>query len=85
MTAVRSGKTIEDDILSEPLPISRETTRFKKLDKDRKAVLKAFIVEVVTEYWQENRQIPYAESLSKIKKYIINPYLPQNRREMNQM
>ena len=54
--------------------MSRETTRFKKLDKEGKAVLKAFISEVVTEYWQENRQIPFAESFSELKKYIIGTY-----------
>lgn len=74
MSAMRSGKTIGDDVLPEPLPASRETTRFKKLDKDGKAVLKAFIVDVVTEYWQENRQIPFAESFSELKRYIIETY-----------
>lgn len=74
MSAMRSGKTIVDDVLPEPLPASRETTRFKKLDKDGKAILKAFIVDVVTEYWQENRQIPFAESFSKLKRYIIETY-----------
>lgn len=39
MSAMRSGKTKEDDVLPEPLPASRETTRFKKLDKDGKAIL----------------------------------------------
>ena len=73
MSAMRSGKNPED-ILPEPLPVSRETTRFKKLDKEGKAVLKAFISEVVTEYWQENRQIPFAESFSELKKYIIGTY-----------
>lgn len=37
-------------------------------------MLKAFIIETVTEYWQENRQIPFSESLSKLKKYIIDTY-----------
>ena len=73
MSAMRSGKNPED-ILPEPLPVSRETTRFKKLDKEGKAVLKAFITESVTEYWQENRQIPFAESFSELKKYIIGTY-----------
>ena len=37
-------------------------------------VLKAFITESVTEYWQENRQILFAESFSELKKYIIGTY-----------
>ena len=65
MSAMRSGKNPED-ILPEPLPVSRETTRFKKLDKEGKAVLKAFISEMVTEYWHE--------SFSELKKYIIGTY-----------
>lgn len=74
MSTMRSGKTIPDDALPEPLPVSRETTRFKKLDKEGKAVLKAFIVDAATEYWQKNRQIPFAESLSELKRYIIENY-----------
>lgn len=73
MSAMRNGKN-PVNILPEPLPASRETTRFKKLGKEEKAVLKAFIAEVVTEYWQENRQIPFAESLSELKKYIIGTF-----------
>ena len=73
MSAMHSGKNPED-ILPEPLPVSRETTRFKKLDKEEKAVLKAFITEAVTEYWQENRQIPFSDSFSELKKYIIGTY-----------
>lgn len=60
--------------MPEPLPVSRETTRFKKLDKEKKAVLKAFVTEATTGYWQENRQIPFAESFSELKKYIIGTY-----------
>ena len=70
---MRNGKNPED-ILPEPLPVSRETTRFKKLDKEEKAVLKAFVTEAATGYWQENRQIPFAESFSELKKYIIGTY-----------
>lgn len=73
MSSTRDGKNPED-ILPEPLLVSRETTRFKKLDKERKAVLKAFITEAVTGYWQGNRQIPFADSFSELKKYIIETY-----------
>ena len=73
MSAMRSGKNPED-IFPEPLPVNRETIRFNKLGKEEKAVLKAFITEVTTEYWQENRQIPFADSFSELKKYIIETY-----------
>lgn len=68
----KNGKDI--DTIPTPVLMSRETTRFKKLDKDDKAILKSLIIDVVTEYWQENRQIPFAESLSEIKRYIIATY-----------
>ena len=73
MSAMRSGKNPED-IFPEPLPVNRETIRFNKLGKEEKAVLKAFITEATTEYWQENRQIPFADSFSELKKYIIGTY-----------
>lgn len=66
MSAMRSGKNPED-IFPEPLPVNRETIRFNKLGKEEKAVLKAFITEATTEYWQENRQIPFADSFSELK------------------
>lgn len=74
MSIMRSGKTIEDDVLTESLPVNRETTRFKKLDKDGKDILKAIIIDVATEYWQENRQIPFAESFSRLKRCVIETY-----------
>lgn len=73
MSALRSGKKPED-ILSEPMPTARETTRFKNLDKDEKSVLKELVTDVVTEYWQEHRQIPHSESFSVLRKHIIETY-----------
>ena len=70
---MRNGNNPED-IFPEPLPVNRETIRFKKLGKEEKAVLKAFITEATTEYWQKNRQIPFADSFSELKKYIIGTY-----------
>lgn len=48
--------------------------RIESYGEEEKAVLKAFITEVTTEYWQENRQIPFADSFSELKKYIIGTY-----------
>lgn len=73
MSAMRSGNNMTD-ILPESLPEVKETTRFKKLDKEEKAILKAFITDAVTEYWQENRQIPFGESFSGLKKDIVETY-----------
>lgn len=48
--------------------------RIESYGKEEKAVLKAFITEATTEYRQENRQIPFADSFSELKKYIIGTY-----------
>lgn len=60
--------------MPDPMPIARETTRFKNLDKDGKALLKGLATDAVTEYWLEHRQIPCAESFSKLRKHIIETY-----------
>lgn len=52
-----------------------EKKSFKKLGRDEKAVIKDFIVDAVTTYWQEKRQIPVGESLAAIRKTLIGLYL----------
>lgn len=52
-----------------------EKKSFKKLGRDEKAVIKDFIVETVTAYWHEKRQIPVGESLAAIRKTLIGLYL----------
>ncbi len=41
--------------------------RIESYGEEEKAVLKAFITEATTEYRQENRQIPFADSFSELK------------------
>lgn len=48
MSAMKNGHETDIDTLPEPLPASRETVCFKKLNKDDKAVLKTSIIETVT-------------------------------------
>lgn len=59
------------------MPILIERKNFKKLDKDEKIILKDFIVDAVTTYWNEKRQIPMGESLSAIKKTLVTLYLEE--------
>lgn len=57
--------------------IPAEKKSFKKLDRDEKAVIKDFIVDAVTAYWQEKRQIPVGESLAAIRNTLIRLYLEE--------
>ena len=56
------------------LPVLIERKNFKKLDKDEKTIIKDFIVDTVTVYWKEKRQIPVGESLAVIKKTLVQLY-----------
>ena len=56
-----------------------EKKSFKKLDRDEKAVIKDFIVDAVTTYWHEKRQIPVGESLAAIRKTLAQLYLEEYR------
>lgn len=57
------------------MPIFCEDKSFKKLDKNEKSVLKMLTNDIVQEYWIENRQIPFSESLSEVRKRIIRLYM----------
>lgn len=58
-------------------PMIAERKSFKKLDKDEKAVIRDFIVDAVTAYWQEKRQIPVGESLAAIRRTLTGLYLEE--------
>ena len=51
-----------------------ERRSLKKLNPKEKTILKDLIFDVVREYWQEKRQIPFGGDLSDIKKHIIRTY-----------
>ena len=57
------------------MPICYEDKSFKKLDKNEKTALKILVCDIVQEYWIENRQIPFSESLSEVRKRIIRLYM----------
>lgn len=57
------------------MPVFYEDKSFKKLDKNEKTALKILISDVVQEYWIENRQIPFSETLSEVRKRIIRLFM----------
>ena len=59
------------DIMPYNEPPISEQIRFKKLGKEMKSEFKWLVSSVVIEYWQENRQIPFGEEMSKLRTLAI--------------
>ena len=57
---------------SEP-PIT-EQTRFKKLGKAMKAEFKWLAASVTVEYWEDKRQIPFGEEMSKLRIRLLRMF-----------
>lgn len=76
MSAIKKGKTMEDDLPDLVLE-NRETTRFKKLNKEQKADFKSLAVSVTIEYWREKRQIPFGENMTDIRKKLIEAFIEE--------
>ena len=57
---------------SEP-PIT-EQTRFKKLGKEMKAEFKWLAASVTVEYWEDKRQIPFGEDMSKLRIRLLRMF-----------
>ena len=51
-----------------------EQIRFKKLGKEMKSEFKWLVSSVVIEYWQENRQIPFGEEMSKLRTRLLRMF-----------
>lgn len=51
-----------------------EQTRFKKLSKEMKTEFKWLVSSVVIEYWQENRQIPFGDEMSKFRTRLMRMF-----------
>lgn len=75
-----SGMYDPDDIDYMPdVPMPVERKNFKKLDRDEKTILRELIVDAVTAYWNEKRQIPVGESLAALKRTLVALYLEEYR------
>lgn len=57
---------------SEP-PIT-EQTRFMKLGKEMKAEFKWLAASVTVEYWEDKRQIPFGEEMSKLRIRLLRMF-----------
>lgn len=57
---------------SEP-PIT-EQTRFKKFGKEMKAEFKWLAASVTVEYWEDKRQIPFGEEMSKLRIRLLRMF-----------
>ena len=57
---------------SEP-PIT-EQTRFKKLGKEMKAEFNWLAASVTVEYWEDKRQIPFGEEMSKLRIRLLRMF-----------
>ena len=55
-------------------PPVTEQTRFKKLHKEMKAELKWLAASITIEYWQENRQIPFGEEMTKLRIRLLRMF-----------
>lgn len=58
-------------------PVVPERKKYKKLCKEEKAALKVLCGDIVTEYWQEVRQIPFGESFNMLRKRLIGIFIEQ--------
>lgn len=55
-------------------PPITEQTRFKKLGKEMKAEFKWLAASLTMEYWNENRQIPFGEEMSKLRTRFLRMF-----------
>lgn len=58
-------------------PVELEPKKYKKLCKEEKAALKELWRDIVIEYWQEERQIPFGEAFNMLRKRLIEIFIEQ--------
>lgn len=69
--------SIYDPIAMMPPPII-EQTRFKKLNKELKAEFKWMAVSLIVEHWEEKRQIPFGEEMSKFRVRLLRMFAEEH-------
>lgn len=65
------------------LPIT-EQTRFKKLGKEMKAEFKWLAASITIEFWEENRQIPFGEEMSKLRTRLVRMFAEEYRIQLKE-
>lgn len=66
------------DMISYSEPLTTEQTRFKKLGKEMKAEFKWMAVSVTIEYWEEKRQIPFGEEMTKLRIRLLRMFAEEH-------
>lgn len=61
---------------SEP-PVTGQT-RFKKLSKEMKTEFKWMTASLIIEFWEENRQIPFGEEMSKFRTRLLRMFAEEH-------
>ena len=60
-------------------PSITEQTRFKKLGKEMKTEFKWLAASITVEFWEENRQIPFGEEMSKLRTRLVRMFAEEYR------
>ena len=59
-------------------PSITEQTRFKKLGKEMKTEFKWLAASITVEFWEENRQIPFGEEMSKFRTRLLRMFAEEH-------
>ena len=65
-------------------PSITEPTRFKKLGKEMKTEFKWLAASITVEFWEENRQIPFGEEMSKLRTRLVRMFAEEYRIQLKE-
>ena len=65
-------------------PSITEQTRFKKLGKEMKTEFKWLSASITVEFWEENRQIPFGEEMSKLRTRLVRMFAEEYRIQLKE-
>ena len=78
--------TVYDPVAMLPYsePSITEQTRFKKLGKEMKTEFKWLAASITVEFWEENRQIPFGEEMSKLRTRLVRMFAEEYRIQLKE-
>ena len=65
-------------------PSITEQTRFKKLGKEMKTEFKWLAASITVEFWEESRQIPFGEEMSKLRTRLVRMFAEEYRIQLKE-
>ena len=65
-------------------PSITEQTRFKKLGKEMNTEFKWLAASITVEFWEENRQIPFGEEMSKLRTRLVRMFAEEYRIQLKE-